>query len=157
MKTLLLASLLILGDSIGVPTEDLSFDAQALSKLPQSKLEVVVKGKTIVYTGVPLAVVLEKAVEGKPGMQAVRSLSSRALVVRAKDDYQVAFSAAAVAMDKEGKRYFIALAENGSPLADDHAPAQIVVANETETRARWVHGVDSIHLLTIPKLKTEKK
>jgi hypothetical protein len=134
-----------------VQVEPFPVDLPAWKKLKRAELEIIEDGKAVTYSGVPLRVVLNDALKGKPEMQALRDLSSAVLIVQATDDYQTAVSAAAVAMDKEGRRYLLAFERDGKALDERQGPVRLIIPGD-EQHVRWVRMVSRIFLVRLPKL-----
>ena len=84
-------------------------------------------------------------------MTGLKALSDAVILIRAADNYQVAYSAAAVAMDPKGERYLLATARDGKALDGDRAPARMIVPGDPK-HARWIRGVSSIRLVRLDKL-----
>jgi hypothetical protein len=152
MLTTLIASLWIGLAPASVGVETLSFDPDGWKKLEQVEIRVVEEGKPTVYGGVPLVRVLADRLRGENEMAALRSLSDAVILVRASDGYQVAVSAAEVAMDPKGERYLLALSRDGKPLAEAQGPIRLIVPADPK-RVRWVRMVTSIHLVRLATLK----
>jgi hypothetical protein len=134
-------------------SESLPFDLEALRKMEQTEVRVTEKGKSVVYRGVPMSVMLRGIVKDGKSMSELRSLSDAVVLVRASDGYQAAVSAAAVAMDQSGQRYLLAFERDGAALDKTHGPAQLIIPADSE-HVRWVRmvsGVDLIRLKARPK------
>ena len=151
MLTALIATLLLSQGPGPVAVEALLPDLAALAKMEKAELRVIENGQTTTYTGVPLAAILDRRANAAGGMAGLKALSDAVVLVRAADNYQVAFSAASVAMDPKGERYFLATARDGKPLEGDHAPARMIVPGDPQ-HARWIRGVASIRLVRLDKL-----
>lgn len=128
--------------------DSLPFDPAAWKTLPQVELRVTEAGKSVTYTGVPLAVVLKDRMAGKSEMAALRALSDQVLLVTATDGYRAAVSAAAVGMDPKGERYLLALKRDGQPLGDKQGPVRLIVAGDPMP-VRWVRMVASLALVQV--------
>ncbi|MHC5544418.1 molybdopterin-dependent oxidoreductase, partial [Singulisphaera rosea] len=154
MLALLLASLAIGLEPASFPatTEPLPFDVVALKALPQVELKVTEDGKSGVYSGVPLASLLTELLKGDNEMASLRALADAVILVEASDGYQVAVSAAAVAMDPKGERYFLALQRDGKPLDAKQGPARLVIPGDPK-HLRWIRMIKSFELI---RLKTSK-
>ncbi|MFO0958163.1 MAG: molybdopterin-dependent oxidoreductase [Isosphaeraceae bacterium] len=109
------------------------------------------QGQSATYTGVPLKAVLEAALQGKPEMEALRSLSDAVLIVQGSDGYQALVSAAAVAMDSGGKKYLLAWERDGKPLSESEGSLRLIVPGD-DKRVRWVRKITAISLVRLPKL-----
>jgi DMSO/TMAO reductase YedYZ molybdopterin-dependent catalytic subunit len=137
--------------SSSVKVELLPIDLKAWAEASQIELRVMEQNKAIVYSGVPLAIVLKDRAKGE-GMAALRALSDAVILVRATDGYQTAISAAAVAMDPEGQRYLLALKRDGKPLGDGQGPLRLIVPGDPR-HVRWVRMVSSLRLVRLDTLK----
>lgn len=157
MLTAILATLCLSQAPLAATVEDLPFDVQALRKLPQVEATIKTASGSTTYKGVPLRALIAARLDPNGGMPALRKLSDASLIVRAGDDYQVAFSAAEVALDENGEKYLVALEQDGKPLDSKHAPAQIVIPGESGKRVRWIRNVESVHLVRIPKIEPSPK
>lgn len=151
LPALLLATGLLSQAASQVQVEPLPFDPATLRSLPRCVVEVDEAGVKTSYSGVPLHVVLRRKLEGQPEMQALRSIANAVVVVGASDDYQIALSAAAVAMDSKGERFLIAFDRDGEPLDDTQGPAKLIVTGDPR-RVRWVRMMSSVALVRLPKL-----
>jgi DMSO/TMAO reductase YedYZ molybdopterin-dependent catalytic subunit len=143
--------LLVVGpvpETISVPTEQLPFDPAAWASSPQVDMEVKEDGKPVVYTGIPLARVLGEHLNGAGTMAELRRLSDAVILVKARDRYQAAVSAASVAMDPKGERYLLALKRDGKPLGEDQGPARLVIPGDPR-RVRWVRMISSLQLVRL--------
>jgi hypothetical protein len=129
-----------------VPVEALPFEPAAWKAMATTKLEVVEDGRTVVYGGVPLAIVLKDHLKGPNRMRDLRALVDAAILLNAKDDYHAVVSAAAVAMDPDGKKYLLAFTKDGQPLAEDRGPAELIVPGDTE-HVRWIWQIASLNLV----------
>lgn len=126
--------------------EPLPFDPAAILAQPRTTLRATEQGRAVAYEGVPLASLLPPRPAGVAEMAALRGLSDAVIVVRGSDGYQVAISAAAVAMDPRGERYLLAVARGGKPLDDRDGPVQLVIPGDP-MRVRWCRGVASARLV----------
>jgi Oxidoreductase molybdopterin binding domain len=152
---LAIASLLLL-QSPPAPSESLPFDVDALKKQERVELRVKEGDKEVTYRGVPLSVVLGAKSPNPKSMQALRSLSDAVLLVHATDGYQAAVSAAAVAMDKSGQRYLLALERNGQLLDETHGPIELIIPGDSE-HVRWVRMVAGVDLVRLRGVKASSR
>ena len=65
------------------------------------------------------------------------------ILVRGRDGYTAAFSLAELSPDLGQRTAWLALDEDGKPLAEDDGPAQLLVPGDAKP-ARWVHGVAAL-------------
>jgi hypothetical protein len=141
--------LLLQARAVAAETEALPFDVAALRKLDRVEVRVKDKdNKAVVYRGVPLSAVLRSKVDDPKSMAALRSLSDSVLLVYASDGYQVAVSAAAVAMDQSGERYLLALERDGQPLDEKQAPAQLIIPGDSQ-HVRWIRMISGVDLVRL--------
>src|SRR5262245_3711501 len=117
-----LFALLVVCQGPTVEVESLPFDPAAWKGTNRAEVRIDDGGKVTTYSGVPLKAVLDAKMKDTTSMAALRSLADAALLVRASDDYQVAVSAVAVAMDPGGRRYLLALERDGKPLGEEEGP-----------------------------------
>jgi DMSO/TMAO reductase YedYZ molybdopterin-dependent catalytic subunit len=151
MLTALLASM-ILAQTAGPVTSDvLPFDPARLAESGKSEIKVTEDGQTVTYSGLPMASILGTVVKDAGTMPGLRSLSDSVLLVRGSDGYQAAVSAASVAMDPKGERYFLAVSRNGKPLAEGEGPVRLIVPGDPR-HVRWVKTVTTIRLVRLDKL-----
>lgn len=149
-NTLLVA--LLLAQAPAAPTaEVLPFDPAQLEGFEKVEVRTTEDGKTVTYTGVALASLLEKHSKGSATMPGLRTLSDAVLLVRGLDGYQAAVSAAAVAMDPKGARYLLAVARDGKPLDPGQGPVRLLVPDDPK-HVRWVKDVRTIKLVRLDKL-----
>jgi DMSO/TMAO reductase YedYZ molybdopterin-dependent catalytic subunit len=139
----------------GLAVEPLAFDPAAWKALPRVEAKVTERGRAVTYSGIPLATVLTDKLKGDTPMAGLRSLADAVVLVRAEDGYQAAVSAAAVAMDKKGERFLLALERDGQPLDKAQGPVRLIVPGDPE-RVRWVRQVSGIDLVRLPKPKPKK-
>ena len=128
--------------------ENLPFDVARLSAQAQITIRITDAGRPTEFRGVPLARLLPPRSAGATEMGWIKSLSDAVIVVRCADGYQVAYSAAAVAMDPGGTRYLLALARDGEPLDGSQGPIQMVVPGDT-MKVRWCRQVVSARLVRV--------
>ncbi len=139
-----------------VQVESLTFDVAALKALPRVEVRVKEGEKTTVYKGVPLRALIANRLNGANAMADLRGLSDAVLLVRATDDYQVAVSAAAVAMDETGERYLVAFERDGSPLGEKEAPAKLIIPADSH-HVRWVRNMSGVDLVRMPRKAAKTK
>ena len=148
--TTLILSFLLGGAEPGpVSTELLPVQPEALAKLAPATVRIEVEGKATVYTGVPLAAILDQRAQPIAGMPGLRDLSDAVLLARGADGYQAAISAASVAMDPKGERYLLAIQRNGQAISP-----QVIIPADPK-RARWVRDVVAIRLVRLRTLVRE--
>jgi DMSO/TMAO reductase YedYZ molybdopterin-dependent catalytic subunit len=151
MVIALIASLLLAQAPAPPAAEVLPFDPTRLEGFEKAEVKVTEDGRTVTYSGVALASLLEKQEKGSATMPGLRSLSDAVLLVRGSDGYQAAVSAASVAMDPKGGRYLLAVARDGKPLEKGQGPARLIVPDDPK-HVRWVKDVVKIRLVRLDKL-----
>lgn len=152
MTTALIATTMLLAQGPGpVAIETLITGPAAVRKMDKVDLRAVEDGREVTYTGVPLAAILDLRANAAGGMAGLKALSDAVLLVRADDGYQVAFSAAEVAMDPKGERFLLATARDGKPLDDDRGPLRMIVPADPK-HVRWIKNVASVRLVRLDKL-----
>jgi hypothetical protein len=152
MVSTLVVSLGIVLAPAPVAVEPLPFEPDALGRSERVTIRVVEEGKATSYEGVPLARALGDRLGKENDMAALRALADAVILVRASDGYQVAVSAAEVAMDPKGERFLLALSRDGRPLGDGQGPVRLIVPGDPK-RVRWVRMVTSLHLVRLSATK----
>lgn len=157
MTTLMLLAAACLGQvpAATVSIESMPFEPDAWKKLPRVAARVMERGRAATYSGVPLATVLPGRIKGDATMASLRGLADAVVLVRAEDGYQAAVSAAAVALDKKGERFLLALERDGKALDARQGPVRLIVPGDPE-HIRWVRNVVAIDLVRLPKPKPKK-
>ena len=151
MMTAMIATMLLTQATGHVAVESLLPGPGVVEKMEKVGLQVIEDDKVVTYIGVPLASILARRDKPVEGMAGLKALSDAVLLVRATDGYQVAYSAAAVAMDPKGERYLLATARDGKPLDADHGPLRVIVPGDPK-HARWIRNVSAIRLIKLDKL-----
>jgi hypothetical protein len=146
----LFASLLLAQSPGPATAEVLPFDPSKLEGFEKVEVQVMEDGRSVTYSGVALASLLEKQAKGSGTMPGLRALSDAVLLVRGTDGYQAAVSAAAVAMDPKGGGYLLAVARDGKPLEKGQGPVRLIVPADPK-HARWVKDVKTIRLVRLDK------
>ncbi len=144
--TLIASLLLIAAEPASVTVELLSTKPEALASMPKVELKVESDGKTVTYSGVALASILNARDKATPGMAGLRELSDAVILVRGADGYQAAVSAAAVAMDTKGERYLLATSRDGQVRT-----GQLIIPADPK-HARWVRDVVAIRLVRFKEI-----
>ena len=147
----LIAALLVAQAPAPSMGEVLPIDPARLEGLVKAEVRVMEDGRTVTYSGVALASLLEKQVPGSGTMSGLRSISDAVILIRGTDGYQAAVSAAAVAMDPNGTRYLVATARDGKPLDKGQGPIRLIIPADPK-HARWVKDVQKIRLVRLDKL-----
>jgi hypothetical protein len=151
MITTLIASLILAQAPGPVAFDLLPFDPAKLDGLERVEIKVAEDGRSVTYSGIALATILERGKKNSATMPALRAISDSVLLVRGSDGYQAAVSAAAVAMDPKGERYLLALARDGKPLEKGQGPVRLIVPGDSK-HVRWVREVSTIRLVKLDKV-----
>lgn len=125
-----------------------SFDAAALSKLPQHEVHAEAHGKAVTCSGATLSDVLAKV--GAPQGEALRGKGLSLYVkVSARDDYHVVYSLAELDTASHDNVPILTTHCDGKDLDDKEGPFRVIYPGEKRP-ARWIRQVDSIELLRAP-------
>jgi DMSO/TMAO reductase YedYZ molybdopterin-dependent catalytic subunit len=128
----------------------LSLTAGDLAKMPRETVSVPgPDGSKIVYEGVALLQVLEKA--GAPLGEKLRgkALASYVLAM-ARDSYQVAFTLGELDPQFGNESILVADTRDGKPLPDKQGPFRLVCPNDKEG-ARSVRMLETLHVVRLAK------
>lgn len=151
----MLHALIVLAVPAAEPAvQALRFDPAALQARPRVTVTVMEGDAKVTYGGVPLRAVLDTK-EATTSMVEARGLADAVLLIHAADDYRVAVSAAAAAMDAKGERYLLAFERDGKPLPPEKGPAQLIIPADP-MRVRWIRRIDGVDLVRLPKPATTK-
>ncbi len=151
MITIFLASVVLAQAPGSVTVDLLPFDPAKLGGMERVEVKVTEDGRSVTYSGVPLASIPGPGTKNPMTMPTLRALSDAVLLVRGSDGYQAAVSATAVAMDPKGERYLLAVARDGQPLAEGQGPVRLIIPADPK-HARWVRQVVAIRLVKLDKL-----
>ena len=149
MISLVYALILLAAPADERAVQALPFDLATLKAKPRVSVTVTENEGKVTYSGVPFRSVLDTK-QGTTSMMEARGLVDAVLIVHATDDYRVAVSAAAVAMDPKGERYLLAFERDGKPLPDDQGPAKLIIPADP-MRVRWIRMIDGVDLMRLPK------
>ena len=100
-------------------------------------------GDTIVYHGLSLLEILEKAGLDSKSMPAQRRLASGIVVATARDGYTAVFSVGELLMNRGDPRVFLVAETAAGPLPEDKGPVRLIVLGD---RARSAYALASIEL-----------
>ncbi len=117
-----------------------AFDESDLAAMPRQTVKVTdEKGTPIVYEGVSMAEILQRA--GAPLGKSLRGKQMLLyLLVTASDGYHAVFALAELDPDFTDKVVLLADRRDGHPLATTEGPFRIVAPGE-KRHARWVRNV----------------
>jgi len=127
-----------------------SLTADDLAKMPRQTATVPAPdGSKIVYEGVTLLAVLEKA--GAPFGKKLRGkVLSTYVLAKATDGYQVAFTLGELDPDFGNETVLLADKRDGKPLPDKQGPFRLVCPNDHEG-ARSVRMLTSLEVVRLAK------
>ena len=121
------------------------------SLLGRGRMDIPVEGTVgdaLVYHGLPLLEVLEKANLDTRSMAGQRKSAPAIVVVTARDGYTVAFSVGELLMHRSDPRVFL-VAETGSgPLPENEGPIRMFVQGD---RVRSPYGLKALEVRYIAK------
>jgi len=116
------------------------------SLLGRGRMDVAVEaaeGDAVVYHGLPLLEVLEKAGVETRTMAGQRKTASAIVVVTARDGYTVVFSAGELLMHRADPRVFLVAETAAGPLPENEGPVRLFVRGD---RMRSPYGLKSVEL-----------
>jgi DMSO/TMAO reductase YedYZ molybdopterin-dependent catalytic subunit len=128
----------------------LSLTADDLAKMPRETASVpAADGTKIVYEGVTLRAVLEKA--GAPFGKKLRGkVLTTYVLAKAMDGYQVIFTLGELDPDFGNESVILADKRDGKPLPDKQGPFRLVCPNDHEG-ARSVRMLESLEVVRLAK------
>lgn len=140
------AALVVQGD---VPAP-LSLSSEDLAKMPRATVSMPgADGKQVVYDGVPLREILQKA--GAPFGDKLRGKALTTYVLAmAHDGYQVAFTLGELDPQFGNQNVLVADRRDGQPLAGKQGPFRLVCPNDHEG-ARSVRMLETLHVVQLAK------
>jgi hypothetical protein len=121
------------------------------SLLGRGRMDVPVEaseGDTVVYHGLPLLEVLEKAGLDTRTMAGQRKTAPAIVVVTARDGYTVAFSVGELLMHRADPRVFLVAETAAGPLPDNEGPVRLFVRGD---RVRSPYGLKIVELRYISR------
>jgi len=128
----------------------LMLTASDLAKMPRETVSVPAPdGSRIVYQGVSLFAVLEKAGVPTGGKLRGKALASYVLA-KARDGYQVAFTLGELDPQFGNESILIADTRDGKPLPDRQGPFRLVCPNDKEG-ARSVRMLETLEVVRLAK------
>jgi hypothetical protein len=116
------------------------------SLLGRGRMDVAVEaaeGDAVVYHGLPLLEVLEKAGLDTRTMAGQRKTAPAIVVVTARDGYTVAFSVGELLMHRADPRVFLVAETAAGPLPENEGPVRLFVRGD---RMRSPYGLKSVEL-----------
>lgn len=121
-----------------------------LAKMPRATVSVPgPRGNQIVYEGVPLREILQKA--GAPFGDKLRGKALTTYVLAmARDGYQVAFTLGELDPEFGNQTILVADRRDGKPLAEKQGPFRLVCPNDHEG-ARSVRMLETLHVVQLAK------
>lgn len=118
----------------------------AASLLGSGRMDVRVElpdGDAIVYHGLPLLEVIEKAGLETRTMAGERKAAPAMIVASARDGYTVVFSVGELLMHRADPRVFLVSETAAGPLPENEGPVRLVVRGD---RVRSAYGLRSVEL-----------
>jgi hypothetical protein len=101
------------------------------------------EGDAIVYHGLPLLEVIEKAGVDTRSMAGARKMAPAIVVARTRDGYTVVFSMGELLMHRSDPRVFLVAETAAGPLPDNEGPVRLVVYGD---RVRSPYGLAEVEL-----------
>jgi DMSO/TMAO reductase YedYZ molybdopterin-dependent catalytic subunit len=127
----------------------MGFTAAELARMPQSKYQFNDGDKEVVYEGVAIAEVLQKAGAINGELLKGKALSSY-LIATGLDGYQVLFSLPELDPFFTDHTPLIALRMDGKPLASKDGPLKLLIPND-KAFPRWVRQLVKLELVQLKK------
>lgn len=117
----------------------------AASLVGPGRMDVIVEGVDgeVVYHGLPLLEVIEKAGLETRTMAAGRKVASAIVVATARDGYTVAFSVGELLMHRAAPRVYLVSETAAGPLPENEGPVRLIVLGD---RVRSSYALRSIEL-----------
>ena len=136
----------------GAVEKPASYSADELRSAFAGDLKVVnysLKGTGHSAHGIPLWAII-RAASPRVRTAVKNHLMGMAVSVRARDGYTACFSLGELSPDAGGREVWVALDQDGKPLADREAPAELIIPGDAKP-ARWVRAIRSIVIIdTVP-------
>lgn len=124
---------------------------QPAALLGRGRMDINVEaavGDAVVYHGLPLLEVLEKAGLDTRSMAGQRKVAPAIVVVTARDGYTVAFSVGELLMHRADPRVFLVAESAAGPLPESEGPVRLFVQGD---RVRSPYGLKTIELRYVAK------
>ena len=121
------------------------------SLLGRGRMDINVEaavGDAIVYHGLPLLEVLEKANLDTRSMAGQRKTAPAIVVVTARDGYTVVFSVGELLMHRADPRVFLVAESAAGPLPENEGPVRLFVQGD---RVRSSYGLKTVEVRYIGK------
>ena len=121
------------------------------SLLGRGRMDINVEaavGDAVVYHGLPLLEVLEKAGLDTRTMAGQRKTAPAIVVVTARDGYTVAFSVGELLMHRADPRVFLVAESAAGPLPENEGPVRLFVQGD---RVRSPYGLKTVELRYVGK------
>lgn len=118
----------------------------AASLVGAGRMDVAVEdpgGDAIVFHGLPLLEVIEKAGIETRTMAASRKIAPAIVVATARDGYTVVFSVGELVMHRSDPRVFLVSETASGPLPENEGPVRLVVRGD---RVRSAYALKSVEL-----------
>jgi len=141
------AAKLIVDGDVAAP---LTLTVSDLAKMPRETADLPEPdGSKIVYEGVPLRDILQKAGIGFGKEMRGKALAGY-LLAEARDGYEVVFSLGELDPELAGARVIVADRRDGRPLPAQQGPIRLVVTTDKRP-ARSVRMVEKLHVVRLRK------
>jgi DMSO/TMAO reductase YedYZ molybdopterin-dependent catalytic subunit len=135
---------------VGLDGATKSLGAAELQTLPQMEYADSGANGTVIYRGPSIRSIVTLA--GAPAGHALRGPSMTIVVLaEATDGYKVAYTLAELDEQFGARTAFVALAQNGQPLASAEGPLRVVMPGETH-HARWIRQLSVLRLVRADRL-----
>jgi hypothetical protein len=124
---------------------------QPATLLGRGRMDINVEasvGDAVVYHGLPLLEVLEKAGLDTRSMAGQRKVAPAIVVVTARDGYTVAFSVGELLMHRADPRVFLVAESAAGPLPENEGPVRLFVQGD---RVRSPYGLKAVELRYVAK------
>jgi hypothetical protein len=121
----------------------------AASVVGRGQMDVTIEnvgGDSIVYHGLPLLEVLEKAGLETRTMAAGRKIAPAIVVATARDGYTVVFSVGELVMHRADPRVYLVSETAAGPLPENEGPVRLMVLGD---RVRSAYALKTIELRSI--------
>lgn len=117
----------------------------AASLVGPGRMDVIVEAADgeVVYHGLPLLEVIEKAGLDTRSMAGARKTAPAIVVVTARDGYTVAFSIGELVMHRADPRVYLVSESAAGPLPENEGPVRLIVLGD---RVRSAYALRSIEL-----------
>ncbi len=123
------------------------------SLLGAGRMDVVIDladADSVVYHGMPLLEVIEKAGVETRSMAGQRKAASAIVVVTARDGYTAAFSMGELIMNRSDPRVFLVSETAAGPLPENEGPVRLIVRGDRVRSSYALKSIDVRHVAQNP-------